>query len=225
MIIRFAYNFGPIGAEDASKTLIFRHLDKLKLILEDNADVIAVMQAGFIGAWGEWHSSTRGLDTTEDCRDILFKILDTLPPSRMVQITGDGAPNIKREIFEGQTITEDDAFEGSHLSRNDFHSECFLSGATDASFYLPGQVEEMKSYLTQDCRFVPMGGETGRVSAWSHCSNVLADLEQMHWSYLGGTYHEGVLSIFESEGSMPEISRRLGYWQWKRLLNYWNKRI
>jgi hypothetical protein len=54
-IVRFAYtddqNARPL---DASKTQMLTHLRQLKPIMEANVDVIAVIQAGLIGAWGEW---------------------------------------------------------------------------------------------------------------------------------------------------------------------------
>ena len=63
-IIRFAYNQGPYpdSEPDASKAQILRHIEQLAPLLQNNADVIAWLEAGFIGAWGEWHTSTNGLD-------------------------------------------------------------------------------------------------------------------------------------------------------------------
>jgi len=72
-IIRFAYNQGPYPdtEPDASKSQILRHIEQLTPLLQTNADVIAWVEAGFIGAWGEWHTSTNGLDNLTDKRDIL----------------------------------------------------------------------------------------------------------------------------------------------------------
>lgn len=56
-IMRFAYTPGnsspPYG--DASAKQVQAHIAQLAPILADNADVIAVVQAGFIGRWGEWY--------------------------------------------------------------------------------------------------------------------------------------------------------------------------
>ena len=59
-IIRFAYNQGPYpdSEPDTSKAQILRHIEQLTPLLQNNADVIAWVEAGFIGAWGEWHTST-----------------------------------------------------------------------------------------------------------------------------------------------------------------------
>ena len=79
-----------------------KHIEQLKPLWHKNKDVINVIDAGFIGGWGEWHSSAHGLDNPQDRKDILFAILDALPEDRMV-VQRD--PRFKREIFGG---TEND---------------------------------------------------------------------------------------------------------------------
>ena len=64
VILRFTYNFGY--EPDASKARILAHIQQLASVLQENGDVIAAMPAGFVGAWGEWHSSTNGLDNPTD---------------------------------------------------------------------------------------------------------------------------------------------------------------
>ncbi len=54
MILRFAYTTSTAG-DDAPLARVQSHLDQLAPYLSSNKDVIAVMQAGFIGAWGEWY--------------------------------------------------------------------------------------------------------------------------------------------------------------------------
>ena len=87
-IIRFSYNEGPYpdSEPDASKAQILRHIEQLTPLLQKNADVIAWVEAGFIGAWGEWHTSTNGLDNLPDKREILFALLNALPEARTVQV-------------------------------------------------------------------------------------------------------------------------------------------
>lgn len=57
MIPRFSYSesSGPNLTppyNDASKARILSHLNQLSSTLNNNSDVIAVMEAGFIGLWG-----------------------------------------------------------------------------------------------------------------------------------------------------------------------------
>src|SRR6185503_20934424 len=86
-IIRFAYNEGPYpdSEPDASKAMILRHIEQLTPLLQKNADIIAWLEAGFIGAWGEWHTSTHGLDNLIDKHDVLQALVAAVP-NRYVQV-------------------------------------------------------------------------------------------------------------------------------------------
>lgn len=88
-VLRFAYETDFMGRASAGPTLadVLRHMEQLKPYLAQNTDIIQVVQAGFIGAWGEWHGSLHGLENSDDSkRTILEKILWMTPENRMVQI-------------------------------------------------------------------------------------------------------------------------------------------
>lgn len=60
-IIRFAYQYSAstypcdiVHSKDPGLNQVLMHIDDVGQILSDNSDVIAVVQAGFIGTWGEW---------------------------------------------------------------------------------------------------------------------------------------------------------------------------
>jgi len=124
-IIRFAYNQGPYpdSEPDASKSQILRHIQQLTPLLLKNSDVIAWVEAGFIGAWGEWHTSTNGLDNLTDKRDIL-KALTAAIPDRYVQVR---YPANIIEMYPNPM----DAVE----ARVAHHNDCFLSSETDVGTY------------------------------------------------------------------------------------------
>ncbi|MFN3267289.1 MAG: DUF935 family protein [Deinococcales bacterium] len=66
LIPRFAYNFPqggtyPYNDPDASLSRVLAHIAQLEPTLQQNADLIAFLELGFVGAWGEWHSSTNNL--------------------------------------------------------------------------------------------------------------------------------------------------------------------
>lgn len=85
-VLRFAYETGW-GSDGPKKEIIYRHTKQLKPIIEANLDVIAVMQAGIIGAWGEWHSSRHGHENNpETMKAIIEHIMDMTPKNRFVQI-------------------------------------------------------------------------------------------------------------------------------------------
>lgn len=205
-ILRFAYS-DNIGQPDAPLNIILNHLDQLKPILQQNGDVIVVMQAGFIGAWGEWHSSTNGLDSVNHRRTILFKILDALPTNRMVQVR---TPHFKQEIFQNiNPIPPDSAFMETYYTRTGHHNDCFLASWDDYGTYTDTTAE--KQYLSEDCLFVPMGGETCNPSPFSGCDNAVYQMRRLRWTYLNSSYHPTVLNNWTVNGCMNDIKRSLGY--------------
>ncbi len=211
LVLRFSYtnifrnenDYGP----DASLDTILLHLNQLEPLFQAHADAIAYIEAGFIGVWGEWYYSTHKLNNTNDRRSVLFKELSVLPERRAVVVR---TPSYKRDIFKVYTpLTPDSAFSGSYRARTGAHNDCFLASATDYGTY--GNIEQDKTFLNLDNRYVPQGGETCNPSAYSGCENAMKDLERMHWSLLNKDYHQTVLNGWISEGCMDEIRRRLGY--------------
>ena len=55
-IVRFAYTSSREERPwDAPWEITQRHIAQLKPILQEYADVICLMEAGFVGVWGEWY--------------------------------------------------------------------------------------------------------------------------------------------------------------------------
>ena len=208
LVMRFSYTDQQNG-EDAPLDTILTHINQLQPVFERNYDVIAYLEAGFIGAWGEWYYSSNGLNNTNDRRTVLFALLDALPTERCVVVR---TPDYKRKIFEDSNpLTAQEAFSGTKKARTGAHNDCFLASATDYGTYLDNDIEGDKDYLNRDNRYVPQGGETCSPSDYSGCSNALTDLARMHWSVLNKDYNTDVLNQWVSEGCMEEIKRRLGY--------------
>ena len=210
IIPRFSY-CSRIGDADAPIDLVMTHIEQLAPILRENADIIATMNCGFIGAWGEMHSSTNGLTEPENMRKIVFALLNILPPERTIQVR---TPQAKVAIFNGRKtpITMQNAFDGYTISRVGHHNDCFLASPTDVGTYT-ADIEEEKAYLHQETRYTPMGGETcnPREGYPVLYSRSIQELEMMHWSFLNSCYSRRILDTWVKDGYYGEISRRLGY--------------
>jgi hypothetical protein len=209
IVLRFVYNNGPypVSEPDAPLARVLEHLGQLEPVLDANADVIAVMQAGLIGAWGEWHTSTNGLDSAENKETILLALLDALPASRMTQIR---TPRQKSDIF-GAALTDDEGFDGSHKARTGHHNDCFLATASDYGTY-PSPIETWKDYVAGDGRFTPVGGETCALNPpRTDCPEATEEMERLHWSFLNALYNTSVIGGWQSQGCLSEVKRRLGY--------------
>jgi hypothetical protein len=213
VILRFAYNFGPGApnpAPDAAKRWVLRHIEQVKPLLRENADVIAVLQAGFIGAWGEWHSSSNGLANPADKTEILTALLAALPATRAVQVR---TPRDLQNAYGEEALDEVTGFTGSNQARTGHHNDCFLASEDDWGTYPGGEdAAEWKAWVATNTLYVPMGGETCNVNPpRSECGTALAELEQLHFTYLNDGYEPAVVESWTAGGCREEMDRRLGY--------------
>jgi hypothetical protein len=205
-ILRFAYS-NEICIPDAPLKSILRHIEQLSPYLKKYSDVIAFMQAGFIGAWGEWHSSENNLDNTESRKAILEKILSVLPADRMVQVR---TPYFKRSIFNIKApLNKSEAFSGNYYSRVGHHNDCFLADYNDVGTY--SDTTEETNYLSIDSKYVPVGGETCAPGSFSECANSLYQMKRLHWTYLNNDYHRQVIKDWDFNCCLEEIQKKLGY--------------
>ncbi len=205
-ILRFAYSQG-IGEPDAPIDIVLNHMDQLTPILRANADVIATVQTGFIGAWGEWHASTNNLAEPHNAKQIVYKWLDVLPSQRTVQLR---TPRQKWMILDTKTpLDADSAWANTPAARIGHHNDCFLSSDTDVGTY--EDIETEKTYLHAETRFVPMGGETCAKAAFSQPDNARKEMANLHFSYLNLGYHPDVINAWRDNGFLDEVKLRLGY--------------
>ena len=211
-VVRFQYDDGegyPGGANDAPEAAMTRHIEQLAPLLRDNEDVLFVLQAGFIGAWGEWHTSNNfedGPNGKEPRARILNALLDALPTSRRVGLR---YPAYKR-MFYGESPSSVGDF-ASADARVGHVNDCFVSSDDDVGTYQYEPQDVLEAYLELDTRTVPIGGETCATHPRNACDVTLTEMARFHWTYVNDDYHPDVLARWESEGCRPEIEQRLGY--------------
>ncbi|MBI4760697.1 MAG: DUF4832 domain-containing protein [Chloroflexota bacterium] len=215
VIVRFSYNDGetyPDPAPDASLEQSLRHIEQLAPVLEANKDVTAWFEAGFIGAWGEWHTSASRLDTPENKAAIRDALLQHFPSDRFILFRYPG--DFTR--WYPQPLTEAQAFSQTAQARTGHHNDCFLASDDDWGTYYDYdgslKIEEWKTYISQMTRFTPMSGETCNPNPLrSDCPTALAEMERLHWTALNEAYHPDVIQSWKDQGCYTEIRRRLGY--------------
>lgn len=205
-IFRVAYNQGPYpdSEPDAPKRWILRHIQQLTPLFQKHGDVIAWVEAGFIGAWGEWHTSTHGLDNLGDKGEVLQALLAALPANRFVQV---------RYPADILALYPDPA--DAAAARVAHHNDCFLSSDTDVGTYErhgENTIVRDQAYLAELTRFTPMSGEScAPFPPRSECASALHEMELLHVSALNEAYHKGILRSWEQGGCMAEVVNRLGY--------------
>jgi len=214
-VLRFAYTSDRNDTPwDAPQDMVLHHIEQISPILQEYADVIYVVEAGFVGVWGEWYYTTHfNMSPSTDAeyaprRAVLDALLSALPKERMVCVR---TPQFKLKCFDitfADTISLLTAYNGSDLSRIAAHNDCFLASSNDYGTFSNNAQRE---FWHADSKYVVMGGETCGVSAYSTCENALLQMENFHWSYLNSGYHGTVLSNWRNDGCYNEIERRLGY--------------
>ena len=250
MVLRFSYNdkthtgdcpdeykiCPPYG--DASKAIVLQHIAQLKPLLQKNADVIAALQMGFIGIWGENYftdyfgdASTNHLgyvpdSSWQDRNEVLKALLNALPKDRMVQVR---TPQLKQRFVYGphatinsKALTANEGYVETDKARIGFHNDCFLASADDyGTFYDYGNSvskrgpanEVLRKYFEQDSRYTVVGGETcdDAFSPQNDCGGAEKAMAAMHYSYLNAAYNNNVNNDWDSGGCIDVIRRNLGY--------------
>ena len=207
-ILRFAYT-DDLAGTDAPLAIVQQHIDQLKPIFENNKDVIAFVQAGFIGPYGEWAYSTNGLNTVSNETIVVNKLLSVLPPEIMIQVR---TPLQKQAIF-GTTVPvgADIAYTANNRARVGHHNDCFLSGGDEYGTYSNITVE--KQFISNEANFVPVGGETcpptGGYSPT--CVESGNQMKLLKWTYLNLDYFPTTINAWRSSGCFDEFQRNLGH--------------
>ncbi len=214
-VLRFAYTSSESQKPwDAPFSWTEQHIRQLKPILEEYADVICVLEAGFIGVWGEWYYTDHyifqpGDDEYAPRRQVLDALLQALPKERMVCVRYPKAKLYTFDLNYTDTISLNRAYDQSDISRIAFHNDCFLADSDDRGTF--GGNRNHRNYWQWETKYVAMGGETCYPSSFAECDNALVQFANYHWSYINQDYHKSVIAMWNGSGCMKEIKQRLGY--------------
>ena len=204
----FNYDFSA-GGNDASAAQIKRHLEQLKPVLAANADVIPYMRAGFVGAWGEWHSSKSGNScgynsgtttcATADINRAIVRdaLLANVPATTQI---GFRMPADLIKWYPSAT----------QQSRAGMHNDCFLSGPSDTGTYTSTAQRSYVQALTAKTAF---GGETctGEQPARNSCSDILAEGPAYHLAWFNSSDWAGYITAWRNGGCLAKVSSSMGY--------------
>jgi hypothetical protein len=185
--------------QDAPVTDVLRHIEQLRSVIQKNVDVIAMWDAGFIGGWGEWHTSTNNLigntvgsEVNSNTRQIINKLLEVVPGKRMITLR---TPRYKQQLTGTTPLSSTQAYKKTAKSRLAAKNDCFLASKTDWGTYLPdndASIQRYKDFLHQDNLFLAQQGETCNAAAdaqpYIDCPNALAQLAYMRYSALNVGY-------------------------------------
>ncbi|WP_430906068.1 DUF4832 domain-containing protein [Maribacter sp. 2-571] len=257
IILRFSYTISPKSGNceqaaicppygDATKARVLEHIAQLGPLLRSYADVIATVQMGFIGIWGENYYTDHFGDASangeerrlldENWQDriaVLRALLQNTDSETMVQVR---YPQLKQRYVHGVSapttiggMSGSQAFSGADVARIGFHNDCFLSSEDDFGTYFDygntansarRDVGNLKNYVADDSRYVMVGGETCADGySENDCDptgSTLSEMDRLNYTYINADFDTDVTNDWENGGCMDEIKRRLGYRYWLR---------
>lgn len=218
-VIRFSYTLTSGNMNDAILSQLLNHIDQLKPFLQANGDVIATVQAGFIGTWGEWYYSknyatpmdggawyapTAAQQTNRNT--ILTALLKAVPTSRMVQLR---TPSYKQKFCGTANLATSQAFNSSNMcARIGIHNDCFMASYQDQGTF---ETDAQRTWLTNEGRYVIVGGESCESNSQTGCAGGVDQITKQRFSYLNVEYHPTVIQGWKASGCYNQIANLMGY--------------
>jgi hypothetical protein len=198
------------------------HIDAIAKMLAEHKDVVAFIQAGYLGKWGEWNTEDFPHSTAPFLYDdaTRAKIIDhVLSKYKEHEIKQD--VELRRPVFAKEVIDRA-AANGETKPNVGLHSDCFMSSNSDVGTYSDFEnieanfhsVEAAKAYardLTKDASF---GGETcnhGGGERWRDCNQMRIEPRELHLTYLNGDFSQFAIEAWTNGGCFGEIRSAIGY--------------
>ena len=218
-VLRFAYTESQSDNVDATPDWVKRHLEQLKPHLAANADVIYVLEAGFIGSWGEWYYTSnygnKSQHMNANRRKVIQYLFENAPQDRFILFR---YPMIKTEYLGSSVaLTAEEAFQNTEKARMGCHNDAFLNDWGNDGTYASNSKDDdpkVRQYVATETLYVPNGGETN-VESNSLAEKVYAkapeEMATYHWSFCGKSYATQVTSRWKNSGIYDTLNIHMGY--------------
>ncbi len=236
LLLRFAYehDLAPYGPDEAA---LLRHMEQLAPLLRRHWDVIYTLQMGWLGLWGEFHSSEHGLETSAaGIAAVVENTLRLLPADRFTMMRRMAYKQAAlRQLGVFREITPDIAFSAHPAARIGFFNDGTLSGWNDGQTFNQGGIiadpeerypynrpgEPEYDYATREAPFMPVDGElfwngpdqTGAVTA----AMAIRRLRQHHYTTFGLVHGYAALERVPGPGAID-------FWRSERIDPEWLRR-
>ena len=217
------------------------HIDAVAAMLGDYKDVIAYIQAGYLGNWGEWNTGGEdedGIPYTPANAPLLYSISQRNEIIDYV-LAAYKAKNIMQHVELRRPVFAKEVVERNPSAKVGLHNDCFMTTTSDMGTYSnfdecdPSNDPDCPNFASsaeakawaqsftanasfggETCPEVPTGSER-----WLLCSNMTSstgDPAKLHLCYLNGDFSPKAVETWEKgdlQGSVcyDEIRLRLGY--------------
>lgn len=179
-IVRFAYDgFNGKADMEPSEQMMLFHAQQVCKVLNKYPNTITAIEAGFVGMWGEMHTSTlASTSTINKLVDVLLDCTDDIPvlvrkPQMIYDYLG----------ISLQDLNNYEIDKTSKAYRLGVFNDGFLGSETDLGTYTDRETETL--WLSKQTSHLPFGGEVVSTSKeMTNLSNCLAEMNLLNLSYL-----------------------------------------
>jgi len=218
MVLRFAYDPGYKGKDtkEPSMSMVLKHQEGLRQLIEDYADAIASVECGLFGAYGEMHSSSVYTGDKERKKYVISTIdkwLEVLPKSITLSVR-------KPEFYcdwnnvDQSKISENITKEKQSAYRVGIYNDGYLASYSDLGTF-KNRDEEIK-WLSNQSKHTLYGGEFGNYKK-KEMRNVAHTAKYMekeayltHTSYLNLGWYKDTVDGMKSENYSGKDQRYKG---------------
>ncbi|MEI6131938.1 MAG: DUF4832 domain-containing protein [Bacillota bacterium] len=211
VVFRAAYSFSADSPFSDPKTIEthLRHIRQISTVVNKYSDIIYLVQAGFLGAWGEWHSSNLLSEdekkNTQVRNQIALELAKTLDPTIII--------DLRRPRFIRDAIAA-----SIDKSRLGFHDDALISDETDMGTYDDPAFSPAQevSWIDQNLNNSINGGEMPTLGPYSAADKAFEAFKSLHISYLNHEYNKDVLAAWKrskigNKSAYDTIENSLGY--------------
>ncbi len=232
LLVRFLYDWDGKAKETEPDTfeLVKTHMTQVSDSVNRHKNGIYLLQGIFVGNCGEMNNSN--YMSKEHMEELVNHLAAITDPDIFLSVR---TPAHWRIVSRKYTPLEDtQAFDGSVSSRLGLFNDGMLGSGNDLGTYGDkslslaedfrdkGTREEEIAFQNTLCKYVPNGGEAVIENPYNDFEAAIADLSQMHVSYLNCDYDRAVLDkwqnnlytgegCFEGVNGYDYIGEHLGY--------------
>ncbi len=219
VIFRVVYDSDGEENPEPEFEQIIEQMEELKKIYVDNEDILYVIEAGYLGSYGEWHDGK--YDKNKEYRNqIIKKLLEIVPSNITINLR---KPSFITD-YTTEELNENNAFSKSDVARLGLHNDGYLASETDYGTFEEEEREESLLYQHNLTKYTIFGGEsTKSKSQFNNFENAIEDMKYRHCMYLNKTYDEEVKDkwrrtiyssdndVYSGQNGFKYIQDHLGY--------------
>lgn len=211
IVFRAAYGFdSAYQYKDPNNiNIVIQHINQIAPILNEYQDIILCVQAGFLGPWGEWHSSNLLPENEGVSRQNRINVLSAL----FGALDNNIIINIRRPKYVREAVAA-----GMDNLKLGVHNDALLASDNDMGTYNDfnySRTDELQ-WMDENIRYSVNGGEMPTVSTYTKAAIADQEFRQMNITYLNILYNSDVLDdwktqVLNGNNAYDEINKHLGY--------------